>query len=272
MLVLAGGDGQKVIGAQPAICVVVVRRQGLFEPRGPVRGDLAREIRHRLGRVADVAHAPPGMGVDHQPHVRADCLAHEPHGFQVLLGPQRGPHLVRGEAKRRDRRRLLGVAFGRHVHAGAAVELDAVAHPAADQFRQRAAFEPRREVDQCDFDGAIRFGELEIAFKVEVGPAAGIFAHEERRDRLANVAGGALMGGPGGIAGQAVVGPDADDHGVALEDRALAAVERQPHGLRQRAGHQESVNVGDFHASVELASGVGGSSRRLAWRSRQLAW
>ena len=139
--------------------------------------------------------------------------------------PRRG-HLVRGEAHARDRRRFLGVARRRHVHAGAAVEFDSIALAAADQFRQRAAFVAGREVDERDLDGAVGLGEFQRARELKLRPAARVLADQERANDLVDFACRAFVGRAGGVADEAVVGLDANDHGVAFENRALAAMER----------------------------------------------
>ena len=72
----------------------------------------------------------------------------------------------------------------------------------------------------------MRFEELH-AESVGVGEHA---VDEERRDGLLDGVLHALAARSGGVPDQAVIGRDADDHGVAFEDGALAAEEGQPEG------------------------------------------
>ena len=74
------------------------------------------------------------MGVHHEVEIRTHCPAHEADRFQVLLRARRGPHLVCAETEVGDGGRFGGVSLPGHVHAGAAIQTDAVAHAAAQQF------------------------------------------------------------------------------------------------------------------------------------------
>ena len=247
---LAGRDRDDVGRAQPAVRLVVRRRERLLEPRRAVLGHAARKRGDGLLRIAAVAHAPPGMGVDHEPHLRADRGAHEPHGLQVLLRAERGSHLVGREPHRRDGRRLLGEPLGRHVHPGAAVELDAVPLAPADELREGAALVPRRQVNERDLDRAVRLRGLQVAGEHHLRPLERVAADEEMADHLPYLRRRALVRRPGRVADQPVVRGHPDKHGVPLDDRPLAAVEGKPERLRERVRHQERLDLGDLHGGL----------------------
>src|ERR1019366_1967315 len=58
---------------------------------------------------------------------------------------------------------------------------------------------------------------------------------------------GALAARPRRVSHQSAIGFDADQHGVAFEDGAFAAIERQPHRFGERIGQQEGSHAGDDH-------------------------
>ncbi len=232
---------------------MVVRRQRLFQPGDVVLGHGPRQALHRFQGVVAVAHAPPGVRVHHQVEIRTHRLAHQAHGFQILLRTQRRPHFVRAESQGRDRRGLGGVRFGRHIHAGAAVEPDAVAHPPAQQFRNRHAARLAGQIEQRDFHRGICLGQLAIGARpfqelhaqcVRVGQDAAL---QERRDGLLDLALRPFAARPRRITHQSVIGLHPDEHGVALHDGALAAVKGQADRLREGVGQQKGANARDLH-------------------------
>src|SRR5204862_5182645 len=93
-----------------------------------------------LGGVTFVAHAPPGMSVDHEADLWPHRLAHEDDRFEVLLRTKSWAHFVCAESHCGDRGGFFGETGWRHVHAGAAIEFDAVALASADDFGERGAF------------------------------------------------------------------------------------------------------------------------------------
>src|SRR6185369_10331315 len=146
-----------------------------------------------------------------------------------------------------------GVGFGRHVHAGAAVEADVVADSAADQLGDWDAVRFAEQVVERNLGTAVDFGQLQVgtgsfqelhAEGVGVGEGTVL---EEGGDRLLNDLLGVFAAGSGGVAYQAVVSLHADEHGVALEDGALAAVERQPDRFGKGVGKEVRSDARDFH-------------------------
>ncbi len=133
-LVFAGGERDQVLLPEREVGGVVVGGQGLFEPGDAVRGHILRQLFDCGQRVAAVAHAPPGVGVHHQVEIGPDRLAHEAHGFEVLFRARRGAHFVGAKAQAGNCRCFGGVGLRGHIHAGAAIETDAVAHAPAQQF------------------------------------------------------------------------------------------------------------------------------------------
>lgn len=117
-----------------AVEVMVVRREGLFEPADIVFDELLGEFGNRFWRVVAITHAPPGVGVDHDVDVGADAVADEANGFEVGLGAHAGAHFVSFEAEADDFGGFIGVGLRRHVHACGAVETDLVADAAAEEF------------------------------------------------------------------------------------------------------------------------------------------
>ena len=212
---------------------VVVGRHGLLQPGDVVFGHVARQLLDGFQAVAAVAHAPPGMRVHHQVEIRTHGLAHQADRLQILLRAQGRPHLVGAETQLGDSRGFGGVGLGRHVHAGAAVEADVVADPPADQFGNRHAVRLAGQVVERDFDAAIDLGQ----FRVGAGPFQKLHAQrvgigqravlEERSDHLFDGLLRQLAARPGRVAHQPVVRLHADEHGVALQDGAFAAVKRQ---------------------------------------------
>ena len=254
-LVLAGGERDEVLLLEREVGGVVVGRQRLFEPGDAVGGHVARQLLDGGRGIAAVAHAPPGVGVHHQVEIGADGLAHQAHGFQVLLRARRGAHFVGAEAQVGDGGGFGGVGLRRHVHAGAAVEADAVADAAAEQFGNGNAAGLAGQIVEGDLHGAVDLGEFEIgagALEEEHAEGVGVgedAAFEEWRDGVADGAVHGLAARSRGVADQAVIGLHADEHGVALEHRSLAAVKGQPHGLRKGKGEQERSNAGDLHGT-----------------------
>src|SRR5262249_11859110 len=135
---------------------VILWWKGLFEPGDSVFGKTFGEPVDGVYDVIAVAHPPPGVRVDHQIEIRADGFAHAADGFEILLGADAGAHLICLEAELRDRVRFFGVLFGRHVHAGAAVQANAVAHTAAEQLRYRHTFGFARQIIERYFDAAVK--------------------------------------------------------------------------------------------------------------------
>src|SRR2546423_1285883 len=107
------------------------------------------------------------MRVDHESYPGTDRAPHELRGFQTLLRSQRWTHLVGSETHLRDCSRFVGVTLRRHVHSGAAVELDAIALAPAYKIRHRRAFKFRRKIDQRNFDGVVRLLRLQIRLKLD---------------------------------------------------------------------------------------------------------
>ena len=134
---LAGCQRHDVLLLEPGIVGMCGGRQRFFQPGDVVRGHLAGHLLDGGGAVGTVAHAPPAVGIHHEVEIGPGRLAHQPDSFHVLLGPERGTHLVSPKAKLRDGRGFGGETFGRHVHSRAAVKLDAIAHTAAKQLGHR---------------------------------------------------------------------------------------------------------------------------------------
>jgi hypothetical protein len=103
------------------------------------------------------------------------------------------------------------------------------------------------EVEEGDFHRVIGLGELDAPLEAEGLPLEGVASDEELGDRPLDLQRGALVGRARRPAAEALVGLDADEHGVALQDRPLAVVEGQLERLRQRTAHQEGVDAGDLH-------------------------
>jgi hypothetical protein len=118
---------------------------------------MARANSSIVFRLKPFAHAT-GAGVHHQVEIRAHGLAHEPDRFQVLLRSHGGAHFVGAEAQLGDGRGFGGIGLGRHVHAGAAIEADGVAHASADQFGNRHAVRFAGQIEERDFHGAVDLG------------------------------------------------------------------------------------------------------------------
>ncbi len=105
--------------------------------------------------IITIAHAPPGVRVHHQVEVGPDGVAHPADGFQVLLGPDAGAHFVGPKSELGNGVGFFGIFLGRHIHAGAAVQPNAIAHAAAEQFGNRNALGLADQIVECDFHGAI---------------------------------------------------------------------------------------------------------------------
>src|ERR1022692_695175 len=76
---------------------------------------------------------------------------------------------------------------------------------------------------------------------------------------------GALAARPGRVSHQAAIGFDADQHGVAFEDSAFAAIERQPHRFGERVGQQEGSYTGDDHRIQHNRIAGGADLRPAHW-------
>src|ERR1022692_2209797 len=70
---------------------------------------------------------------------------------------------------------------------------------------------------------------------------------------------------PGRVSHQAAIGFDADQHGVAFEDSAFAAIERQPHRFGERVGQQEGSHTGDDHRIQHNRIAGGADLRPAHW-------
>ena len=102
------------------------------------------------------------MRVDHEPDVGANRAAHPLDGFDILLWTQSRPHLVGAESQAGDGGGLLGVLHRIHVHAGAAVEADAVAHASAEELGKWNALRLGRQIVQGHLHRAIHLPRLQI--------------------------------------------------------------------------------------------------------------
>ena len=106
------------------------------------------------------------------------------------------------------------------------------------------------------------------AQSVGVGQGA---AFQERPDGALDGALGAFAARSGGVADKAVIGLDANEHGVAFEDGALAAVKGKPDGLGERVGEEKRVDFRNLHlidqdtvtCDVAMALGHGCCFQRL---------
>ena len=72
-------------------------------------------------------------------------------------------------------------------------------------------------------------------------------AFEPRGDGFANDAFGGFAAFAGTVADQTVVGFDADEHRIPLDDLAVAAVIGEFNGLRKDVGEQEAANGSYLH-------------------------
>ena len=138
---------------------VIVGRQRFFQPGDAVFGHGAGQFLDGFEAVAAVAHAPPGVGVHHQVEIGADGLAHAGDRFHVPVGAEGGTHFVGAETEAGDGGGFGGVGLRGHVHAGAAVETDAVAHAAAQQLGNRHAARLAHQIVERDFGRAVHLGE-----------------------------------------------------------------------------------------------------------------
>ena len=260
-LVFAAGDGDVVEFLQAAVGFVVVGRQGFFEPGDAVVGEFFGKLIDGGGDVVAIAHAPPGVGVDHEIEIGADGFAHLADGFDVLFGAHAGSHLVGHEAEFGDGGGFFGVALGRHVHAGGTVEADAIADTAADEFRDGEAESFAEGVVEGDFDASSRLWRGR-------GPGRGRLRNWTRRAsgsaRVRPVRNGAMTDSmawwavglpwPGRVADEAGGGFDADEHGVAFEDGAFASVVGEFQGLGEAAGEEEGPDAGNSHNRVQMSA------------------
>ena len=177
--------------------LVIGRRQGLLEPVGVVRRHLAGQPFDGFGPVAAVAHPPPGVRVEHEAEARSGRLPHPAQSFEVRFASGGRAHLVGREAQGLNRRRLLGVAVVRHVHAGRAVALDALSLPPAQQLRHRRAFKLGGQVDHGNLDGVVGLDDLGVPGEVEARPSRGIAALQEGSNDIADLSRGPFVGRPG---------------------------------------------------------------------------
>ena len=237
---LAARERQNVFLFQAAVSLVIVGRHRFFQPRHAVSGHLPCEALDGGEVIAAIAHAPPSVRVYHEIEIRADGLAHETHGFEILVRAERGTHFVGAKSQIRDGGGFFGVLLGRHVHAGAAIQTDAVAHAATDSFGKWHAHGFGHQVIQRDFHRAINFREIRIlAGAIEKLDAQGIgigegTAREKWRDGVLDDCVRTLTARAGCITCETVIGVDADQHGVAFQDRALSAVEGKLQRLTER--------------------------------------
>ena len=172
----------------------------------------------------------------------------------VLLRPQGRPHFVRAETQLGDGRGLGGVAFRRHVHARAAVEADAVAHAPADQLRNRhaaAACRPGRRArsppSSRPWPAPGRRPAPPERARAEASGSASARSTRNGRDHLFDGLLRRFASRPGRVPDQPVIGFHADQHGIALENGALAAPKRQADRLGERVGKQIGADAGDPH-------------------------
>ena len=161
-LVLAAGKRDDILLLERKIAGVIVGRQGFLEPADIVVGHVAGDLFDGRETVAAVAHAPPGVGVDHQVEVGPTASRMRRTASRSCSGPSGRAHLVRLEIRVRRRPRLRRHSLRRHIHTRAAVEADAVAHASAEQLRDRDAEAFPDQIVEGDFDAAVDLRQLEV--------------------------------------------------------------------------------------------------------------
>src|ERR1019366_8803331 len=129
------------------------------------------------------------------------------------------------------------------------------------------------QIEQRDLHRAIGSGEGCVdarAFQEEYAQCVGVgqdAPFQERRDSLPDRAVHTLAPRPRRVTHQAVVRLHTDEHGIALEQRALAAVKGEPDRFREGGGQQERPDAGDLHGTPNQDSTrpykCGGSGRGL---------
>ncbi len=185
------------------------------------------------------------MRIHHDVDVGAGGQADEADGFQILLRTKCRPHLVAAKSLRGNGGGFLRIADRRHIHTGAAIEANAIADASADHLGKRHSARFRNQIVERDFNGGISLGEIgPLSRPIQKRNAQGvgigqIVAFQIRCDGLLNGALGVLTGGAGSITHQAVVRSYADQHGIALQDGAVAAVERQVDRFCKRIRQQK---------------------------------
>ena len=234
---------------------MIVRRQGLLDPVGGDRRQIPAQLPDRPRRVAPVSHPPPAVAVQHHAESGFRRLPDGLRDPEVAVGSGGRPELVGRKSQRLDGRRLGRVALGRHVHAGRAVALDPVPPASADKFRHGCAVGLRRCVDDGDLHGMVRLLRLERRLEAKVPPVSRVAALQEGPDQFLDLAACPHMGRSRRESLDSGIRRNPDQHGVALEDRAQSAVERQGNRCLEGAGHEQPLDLGDLHCEPRLLFG-----------------